>query len=404
MLLSKNPGVKGVGGDTTVKDVLDVAARGLEGEDLSAQPEVKAQLQQIVGQTYLSQGRYEQAEKLLRAAYAAQVSLYGEGSTESSETLIPLAQLLIAKADYDGAEQIYRQILPRLRAGSRQGYFKPLLLQSALNDFAVLRRAKGDSNEAEKLLREAVGLREILTAELQSPTRQSETVLVLTLLDQGKFDEAESFARELVTEFRRMPNAETPEMCGALTILGSVLLEQNDLDGAMTNLREGETLYRKLFSPTFIATYDNLRLQAQALYLQGRLPEAEDAIDQVLENYRQNANPRYINFATALTVKGLILNKERRLADAEKTLREALALREENLPKGHFLTALTEGALGECLTTEKEYIDAEPLLLASYESLMHSQTGDNPRTSLAKRRLFELYTAWGKPGVLARYR
>ncbi|MFL6334767.1 MAG: protein kinase domain-containing protein [Pyrinomonadaceae bacterium] len=397
MLLSKNPGVKGGGSDTTVKDVLDVAARGLEGEDLSAQPEVKAQLQQIVGQTYLSQGRYEQAEELLHAAYAAQVSLYGEGSPESSETLIPLAQLLLAKADYDGAEQIYRRILPRLRAGSRQDSIKPLLLQSALNDFAVLRRAKGDSNEAEKLLREAVGLRETISAESQSPTRQSETVLVLTLLDQGKFDEAESFARELVTEFRRMPDAETPEMCGALTILGSVLLEKNDFDGALANLREGEALYHKLFSPNFIPTHDNLRLQAQALYLQGLLPEAEKTIDKVLDNYRQNSNPRYINFATALTVKGLILNKGRRTAEAEKILREALKLREENLPKGHFMTALTEGALGECLTAQQKYTDAEPLLLASYDSLVHSQEGDNPRISLAKRRLCELYTASGKP-------
>lgn len=247
------------------------------------------------------------------------------------------------------------------------------------------------------MLREAVGLRAALPAESQGSTRQSETVLVLTLLDQGKFDEAESFARGLVDEFRRMPNAETPEMCSALTILGSVLLEKNDFDGALANLREAEVLYHKIFSPNFIPTYDNLRLQAQALYLQGRLPEAEQTIDKVLDNYRQNSTPRYINFATALTVKGLVLNKGGRPVEAEKMLREALTLHEENLPRGHFLTALTKGALGECLTAQQKYIDAEPLLLASYESLTHSQEGDNPRTSLAKRRLCELYTASGKP-------
>jgi serine/threonine-protein kinase len=407
MLRSNNPGVKGkeVPGDTTVNDMLDVAARGLESPDLSMQPEVKARLQHIIGMTYLAQGRYEQAEKYLRAALVAETALYGDDSPATLEARLGIAQLLITKADYDGAEQIYLQIIPRLRAGNREGTVKTALLQNALNDFAVLRRAKGATKEAETLLREAVDLRTSFPTDAQSPSRQSETVLVLTLLDQGKFDDAETFAQRLVAEFRQMPDAGTPEMCGALTILGSVLMEQNKLDEAGAKLREAEALYRKNYSPTFLATYDNLRLQAQALYLQGRLAEAETLIDQVLQNYRQNSNPRYISFATALTIKGMILSRNGHPDEAEKILREALGLREANLPPDHFMTALTRAALGECLAAQKKYSAAEPLLLASYESLAHSQAGaDNPRTALAKRRLAELYTAWGKKEMLAAYR
>jgi serine/threonine-protein kinase len=407
MLLSTNPATKGANGhagETTIKDLLDVAAGELESENLSAQPEVKAQLQHIIGATYLAQGRYEQAEQHLRAALVAETSLYGDDHPTTLDTRLELAQLLVTKADYDRAEQSYRQILPVLRAGTWQGTVKPVLLQNALNSFAVLRRAKGDSKEAEQLLREVVALRASLPAEAQGLTRQSQTVLVLTLLDQGKFDEAEAFARGLVAEFRQTPDANAPEMCGALTILGSVLMEQSDLAGAEASLREAEALYRKNYSPNFMPIYDNLRLQAQTLYLQGRLPEAEALVDEALENYRQNSNPRYISFATALTIKGLILNKGGHAGEAEKILREALALREANLPPAHFMTALTRGALGECLLAQKKFAEAEPLLLASYESLTLSQTGDNPRTSLAKRHLLELYTAWEKPAMLARYR
>ena len=407
MLLSTNPATKGANGhdgETTIKDLLDVAAGELESEELSAQPEVKAQIQHIIGTTYLAQGRYEQAEKHLRAALAAETPLYGEDDPTTLGTRLSLIQLLVTKADYDRAEQSYRQILPILRAGTWQGAVKPTLLQSALNSFAVLRRAKGDSKEAEQLLREVVDLRASLPAEAQGLTRQSQTVLVLTLLDQGKFDEAEAFARQLVAEFRQTPDANAPEMCGALTILGSVLMERSDLAGAEESLREAEALYRKNYSSNYVPIYDNLRLQAQTLYMQGRLREAEALIDRVLENYRQNSNPRYISFATALTIKGLILNKAGHGAEAEKTLREALALREANLPQDHFMTALTRGALGECLTAQKKYAEAEPPLLSSYDSLLRSQAGDNPRTSLAKRRLLELYTAWGKSEMLARYR
>lgn len=405
MLLSSNPSFKGASNSNpTIKDVLDAASSELESEELANQPEVKAQLQHIIGTAYLAQGRYEEGEKLVSAAVEAETKLYGADDPITLDSRLALIQLKVTKADYDGAEPLYRQILPVLREKVRARTISPALLQFALNGFAVLRRAEGDSKEAEQLLREVVSLRGSLPPDAHGLTRQSQTVLVLTLLDQGKFADAELFARQLVDEFRHMPDANTPEMCGALTILGSVLMERNDLAGAESNLREAEVLYRKNYDSNYVPIYDNLRLQAQNLYLQGRLTEAASLIEKVLENYKQNSNPRYISFATALTIKGLILNKEGRADEAEKILREALALRETNLPSNHFMTALTRGALGECLTTLKKFDDAESALIASYDSLVLSHTIDNPRTTLAKQRLIALYSNWGKTGMLSRYR
>ena len=100
----------------------------------------------------------------------------------------------------------------------------------------------------------------------------------------------------------------------------------------------------------------------------------------------------------------MILNKLGKPAEAEETLREAVRLRGENLPKEHFMSALAIGALGEVLAKQNRFTEAEPLLLASYENLQVSQTAENPRTLLAKRRLSDLYTAWQKPDALARFR
>jgi len=100
----------------------------------------------------------------------------------------------------------------------------------------------------------------------------------------------------------------------------------------------------------------------------------------------------------------LILNKLGRSDEAERVLREAVRLREENLPAQHFMTALTRGALGECLTTQKRYDEAEPLLVASYTSLVKSQAVHNPRTLSAERRLVDLYQRWNKPELADKYR
>lgn len=399
MLSSANPASSATsvrGSATTVIEVLNAAAARLKTEDLSTQPEVKAELQLIIGNSYLSLGNYDLAEANLRQALAAYETLFGADSPQLLPALVAMASLAMTKADYAAALQIYRQRLPILRAEHKKGHVIADVVFLAQNDFAVLQRARGNSREAEALLRESLTMKSQISREGAGNIGIAESTLVLTLLDQGLFEQAEAGARALVAQFRGQARQETVELCAALTILGSVLMEKGALDDAGTHLREAEAIYRKLYSPNFVAIYDNVRLQAQVLYLQGKLAEAETRINQTLENYRQNLGPQYISFGTALTIQGLILNKAGRAAEAEAILRRAVDLRTKHLPKEHFMSALTKGALGEVLLSQRRFADAEPLLLESYQDLKRSQATDNPRTVAAKNRLAELYSRWQK--------
>ena len=136
-------------------DVLEQAAKRLESEeDLANQPDVRAELQQIVGACYLNQGQYELAEKYLRIALASETKLYGENSPKLLKTQLALASLSLTKADYASAEIIYARYLPLLRDEYRKGNIEASFLLTALNDYAVLERARGDSKQAEALFRE----------------------------------------------------------------------------------------------------------------------------------------------------------------------------------------------------------------------------------------------------------
>ncbi len=401
VLMTGNPGGGRKGFQSTIADVwLDAEAR-LDAGELANQPEVRAELRQVVGSGYISQGNYVAGERNIRRALAEQTRLHGAGSPELLQSEFILAALFFARAEYDSAESIFGPKLDLLRSAYREKSVGHALLTQALSDYAVMQRARGNAVQAETLLRESLPISLEHGDEAQADLVR--TLLTLILIDRGKFDEAEGFQRAAVAKHRGAAH-ETPEFCAALTLLGIILMEKSDLAGADTSLREAEGMYRKLYGPNFIAIYDNLRLQAQVAYLAGRYREAGAKIEQVLQNYRRNSNPKYISFATALTVQGLILNRLGKGAQAEQALREAVELREENLPAAHFMTALTRGALGEILTAQKQYAEAEPLLLESHASLERSQGTGNPRTLLALQRLAILYEKWGKLQTAGEYR
>ncbi len=387
MLNASNPNAMSSDHELTVKNILDESSKRLAAKDLSNQPEIKAELQVIIGNSYLSLGQYNLAEANLRPAFDAQTKLYGSDNLQTIKTSIILGHLLVDKSDFTGAEQIYRQSLPILRVNRQKTDDNPEYLFDALGAFAVLRRTQGDSKEAELLLRESLDLSFGDPAEMENTRGVTEAVLALTLADQGKFDEAEKIVRGKIADIHQKSNAETPELSANLTGLGSFLMEKGEFNEAEENLRQAEAIYRKLFNPSYMPLGDNLRLQAQVLYAQGNLTEAQAKISETLEIYRQTVSPQYINYPTALIVQALIFSRTGKTDEAEKILRQSVALREQHLPEEHFLTAVALGELGDFLKSQKNYEEAYLLLLKSYESLKKSQSLDSPRLKIAEQRL-----------------
>ena len=390
-------------GQPTVQDILQDASRRLATEELSDQPEVRAELQRIIGESYLSLGKYDLAEQNLTAALETQTRVTGEDGIAALRIGVSLASLwAAAKGDYAKANKFYTAKLPLLRAEQKKGTLSADYLSSALNGFALLRRAQGDSREAEKLLREELTLIPFVSSENNGGVAQA--VLALTLADQGKFDEAIKIVREKIAAIREKKNEASSELAANLTGLGSFLLENGQTGESLDGLREAEGIYRKLYSDANLQLGDNLRLQAQALFSKAKYPEAEARITETLKIYRTATNPKFINYATALMVQGLIFSQTARTDEAETLLREAVRIREENMPETHFLRATANGALGEFLSAQSRFSDAEPFLLASYESLKKSQTANSPRLKRALQRLANLYDAWNKPEQAAPYR
>ena len=195
-LNASNPAMN-LDGQPTVKDLLDDASKRLATEELSDQPEVKAELQRIIGASYLSLGQYALAEQNLAAALEAQLRIYGEDDPETLKTLVLRASLWGgATGNYAKADKFYRGKLSLLRSEQRKGTISADYLIMALSGYALLQRAQGDSKEAETLLREAAALRSQAFPELKN--NPDEALLALTKTDQGNLTKpSRQFGKEL---------------------------------------------------------------------------------------------------------------------------------------------------------------------------------------------------------------
>ncbi|HEU0208136.1 MAG TPA: serine/threonine-protein kinase [Candidatus Udaeobacter sp.] len=407
LLNYSNPQVA-VAGDTshptTVTEAMDEAAKRLENGAFIEEPEVRADLERIVAESYAGQGKRQLADEHIQKHLALATEVYGKDHPKTLAASATRAKILFNNDQMVESEKLYRQLLPRMRAEQQKGDLKAGIFSDALNNFGYLRRTQGDSHEAELLFRESLALTPQIPTVERDGVGITRSTLASALADQGKFEEAFRTAQEAVSEERQMGQADTPGFGFSLTVLGGFLTDNRQFPEADAALREAEAIFRKLLSPSHLWLADNLRNQAALLYEEGRFAESLEKVSRVLELYRQNFGTHYDNYPTALIICGLSLAKTGQPNESEAVLREAVKIRTDSVPKEHFWVALANDALGECLTLQGRYDEAEPLLIGSYESLKFSQGAGNPRTRLALQRLIALYDHWGKHNVAKKYK
>jgi serine/threonine-protein kinase len=390
-------------GETTMAEVLNEATKQVESGQFNDQPDVKAELEEIIGNSYNAQGRYDDALKHYQAYVDLQSRLYSSDDPRTVEARGVQAGIFWAKGEFASAEHIYREVLPVMRAQYHSGQINADVLAPMLNMFAYLRRTQGDSREAELLFRETISLIPFVSDELKYLLHLTRSTLASTLADQGKFKEALQTAGDAVAEASQNGLNNTPDYGYSLTVLAGFLAEKGNFSAADDTLHRAESIFRRLLKPSHLWLGDNLRNQAISLYQQGKFADAMRKITETLRIYDESFGKHYDHYPTALAVQGLIMTRTGNVTEGEELVREAFKIRTETLPKGHFFTALAQGALGECFMIQKRYSEAEPLLLESYQSLIRSQGTENPRTLLAKHRLEALFLATNRPELAVKY-
>lgn len=386
--------------DVKVSEVVEQAAKRAETE-LADQPEVLAEVQRTLGEIYYSQGRYDQAEQILRTSLEKSRRIHGDESHETAGALNLLANTLFRKGANAEAEMLFRKGIEIERKQAQRGHLDVRSMAHALGDYGSMLDLM-ETKAAEPLLREALQYASKLTGKDRAFVAMIDNDLANEAARHGDRKESERLLRAAIDEYRKLPAGVYAEMGATLANLGDDLIGDGKYDEAEPFVRESLEVRQRVLGNVTAMSWHRL---SDLLYSKGDYPGAESASREALAVYRR-ALPRpqdALNFSTPLTELGMILNKMGRSREAETSVRDALEIRTRLVAPGHRLIASSKAALGESLRLQKRYAEAEPLLIESY-NILKSVTGEqNPRTKEARQSLKALYEGLHKPDKAALY-
>jgi hypothetical protein len=138
--------------------------------------------------------------------------------------------------------------------------------------------------------------------------------------------------------------------------------------------------------------------------LLGRLDESEELFREAAQVYRIALGPDHYWVSISLNSVALIQESRGDCEGVEETVAQCLRIRRQLDDPPAWCIAELETIRAACLTRYGEYGQAERLLLDCLEPLREHHGEDGRSVKATRRRLAELYDAWGKPDQAARWR
>ncbi len=388
------------GRDVPVSELLDAAARRTESE-LAGQPEERAELETVIGQSYQSLGRYEEAAPHLATALALREQSAGATSGSAIIGLSNLAGLALANEELDRADSLFTRALALQRARIS----KPDSLVAVLIDnLGSVAHHRQQDTTGERLHREALAIRRKLVSPSDDMIGYSLNNVAVSLGDQGRLAEAESLHREAVAIFKKNHPGPNISVADALNSLATALDLEGKNAAAESTYVETIAMRRQLVGPEHPDYAWTVFNYAMFEFDQRRYAEAMRLSREVLALRGRTLPESHQSIAASLQTVGRCLDHLGDTAGAERSLVESLELRKKYLPASSWLIASSESVLGEHYANAGDFRRSESLLLHAQRVMEQSLGPGSPRTQGNVRRLESLYEKSRQPAKAAKYR
>ena len=278
-------------------------------------------------------------------------------------------------------------------------------LAERINNLGVLYLDDGDYDNAETRFRRALELRDQLSDESGDMVFNLNN-LASALMYSGRFEEAEDLYRRGLEIRRRLPGErdEDTRVSTSLRSLGAVLLARGEFETAEPYLREALEIRRREYGELDTRVTSVLDLLGRVRFARGDRWEAEELLrrSRRIRSSRLGEDHAEVawtdrNFAVLLLDQEEIPTARALLERANRRLRSAL-------PEEHWRIAAMDVALGALLSAEGRYAEAEPCLIGGYEHLRSVRGEYTNYTRDARRWIYELYDAWGRPEKAAPFK
>lgn len=213
------------GEEISARDLLD---RGIDRTAyLVNQPEIQANMLEVLGRILTQLGDFDKAEELLAQSIGIRTDLFGEMHTETISAHKYLGSLLSARGELFEAQNVLEDAISRRNEllGTQQA-----ALSEANTELGYVYRRLGKFQEAEELYRRLIDVYETSLGPDDPLTLLSISSLGVTLHGQGKLEEAEIRYRDVLEKRAKLYDTIHPDVAMSMNNLGSLLLNQGEFE------------------------------------------------------------------------------------------------------------------------------------------------------------------------------
>lgn len=360
MLASADPYQDGP--EVRVVDLLERAGEELP-ERFSAQPDLEASLQRIIGVTYLELGMYDEARGYLDRANVL-LERIGDYGAERIETWVEMGRLARLQGEYERADSLFTLSFSRVMR--QYGEQSP----QAVDQFVYmgsLHWYQGRYDEADSLVSRAFEIQQSLPNTDSLQFAPIFNLLAGIQADIGNTEEAEALYRRELAILRHHHGNDNPDVAQALTHIGIMRAHVGDINESRARHEEALEIYKRVRGeqhPNVAYAMENL---ASTEIEAGNLERADSLQQAAIEI-------QTVSYGEAHPIVGIMWNNRgsllRRKGESEEGLaayRKALDIWREGLGDRHPYVGYGLHNVGNTLLTMDRVEEAIPYLEEAYE-------------------------------------
>jgi serine/threonine protein kinase/Tfp pilus assembly protein PilF len=409
-----DPG-RSAGSAPTVRDLLERGSKRLD-KDLAQQPELRAEMDALLGRAFDQLGLPDQGEAHWRRALKTWEALFGPGDARTAKAKKGLAISLARQARYAEAEPLFKELLARAEAlGDKRE------LASMLMNYGQQKVLTGNYAASEALLERAVALlgsarepdqralsgalnnlglaywrqgreraaidvfERSLAIKTKEGPRSGDAALTLHNLSQlhmvlGELDVAERYGQEALALEQALYPPNHPQIGGTLDALGHVAQKRGDRARARALYERSIAIYESSKRPDHPDLAHTLRHLARLSLEEGDTEGAVRLYERALALRRKAFGDRHPEVAESwhdlAVARGRLAPQD--IDAALEALRAGLGTLRSTLPADSSLLARELFFLGDVLRLNGRPGEAAPYLEEA-QAIWHKKPPSNPR-------------------------
>src|SRR5579871_174927 len=380
------------GNDVRAREILDKASKEVE-TGLAKDPELQAQMMQVMGTVYQSLGLYAKADSLMSRAVAIRKRVLGAKHPDTLQSMKNLAAVLRDESRFPEAEKLSRETLELRRQALGAEHHDTL---ESMTQVALIMNDEGRYSEAEALHRKVVEIATRVFGDQDKLTRVAQQQLAIDLAYEGKYADAEKTFRDVYDVTKRALGPEHPDTLAAMNNLGAILQKQNQFSEAEKLYLEKLEISRRILGPEHPDTLMSMGNLGLVYTNQKRYTEAEKLFRDTYEIKRRSLGPDHRSTLVTLGNLAEVLGQEGNYAEAEQLIRQTLASERRALGPEHSDTLVTQASLANVLKMEKHYAESEKVYREAFEGMRHALGPNHPDTAGAAYDVACAYALDGK--------